>query len=74
MKRFMLILIACCCLASGAYADGQTEADSLYRVAQTLPHDSTRLEMLKKLAQIEQLTPKCITYSNLLERRSNSTE
>ena len=70
MKRFMLILIACCCLASGAYADGQTEADSLYRVAQTLPHDSTRLEMLKKLAQIEQLTPKCITYSNLLREEA----
>ena len=69
MKRFILILIACC-LASGAYADGQTEADSLYRVAQTLPHDSTRLEMLKKLAQIEQLTPKCITYSNLLREEA----
>ena len=66
MKRFILILIACC-LASGAYADGQTEADSLYRVAQTLPHDSTRLEMLKKLAQMYHIFKPA-------ERRSNSTE
>ena len=61
MKRLILIIIVCCRALGWCHANTQTETDSLYRVTQSLPHDSTRLEMFKRLAQIEQLTPKCIT-------------
>ncbi len=36
----------------------------------SLPHDSTRLEMFKRLAQIRQLTPRCITFSGLLREEA----
>lgn len=53
MKRLILIIIVCCRALGWCHANTQTETDSLYRVAQSLPHDSTRLEMFKRLAQIE---------------------
>ena len=52
MKRLILIIIVCCRALGWCHANTQTETDSLYRVAQSLPHDSTRLEMFKRLAQI----------------------
>ena len=70
MKRLILIIIVCCRALGWCHANTQTETDSLYRVAQTLPHDSTRLEMFKRLAQIEQLTPRCITFSGLLREEA----
>lgn len=70
MKRLILIIIVCCWALGWCHANTQTETDSLYRVAQSLPHDSTRLEMFKRLAQIEQLTPRCITFSGLLREEA----
>ena len=70
MKRLILIIIVCCRALGWCHANTQTETDSLYRVAQSLPHDSTRLEMFKRLAQIEQLTPRCITFSGLLREEA----
>ena len=70
MKRLILIIIVCCRALGWCHANTLTETDSLYRVAQSLPHDSTRLEMFKRLAQIEQLTPRCITFSGLLREEA----
>lgn len=57
MKRLVFILLLCLQALTG-WAATQSETDSLQQVLLTLPHDSTRLHLLKKMAQIEQMNPK----------------
>lgn len=65
MKRLIYLLILCCYTAWGQAAP-PAETDSLQKVLQTLPQDSTRLELIQKILRIEQSNPKCIEFSNLL--------
>lgn len=74
MKRLILIIIVCCRALGWCHANTQTETDSLYRVTQSLPHDSTRLEMFKRLAQIEQLTPQVYHLLGSVARGSHLAE
>lgn len=66
MKRLILILIQCCYILSCAAAPSQTETDSLENLLPILPHDSTRLDLIQNLTRMQQSTPECIRYSNML--------
>lgn len=71
MKRFIftltLYLHALLSLAAPITAD----SDSLKSLLSTMPHDSTRLKTIQNIVRIEQTTPACIHYSNMLLREAN---
>lgn len=69
MKRLVFILLLCLQALTG-WAATQSETDSLQQVLLTLPHDSTRLHLLKKMAQIEQMNPKCILFADMLAKEA----
>lgn len=65
MKRLIYLLMLCC-YTLGGQANLPAETDSLQQVLQTLPQDSTRLDLIQKILRIEQSNPKCIVFSDML--------
>lgn len=71
MKRKLFLLILCCCsLWVKAFVPAET--DSLQQALQTLPHDSTRLQLLQNIVRIEQANPKCIQFSEQLFKEATA--
>lgn len=55
MKQvLLLILLLCCTLTGKASTEIVLESDSLIKVLETLPYDTTRLNVLNQIIRIEQ--------------------
>lgn len=70
MKRILLFLIVVCCCLLTIKADIKANSDSLLKVLQTLPYDSTRLITLNQIIKIEQSNHRCIQYSDSLMKEA----
>lgn len=70
MKRLVFILAIYCHIFVSAAASLSTKADSLEKLLPTMPHDSIRLQTIQQMTRIEQTTPQCIRYSNMLLKES----
>lgn len=70
MKRIILFLIVVCCCLLTIKADIKANSDSLLKVLQTLPYDSTRLITLNQIIKIEQSNHRCIQYSDSLMKEA----
>lgn len=71
MKRICFLLTLCCSFVWGQ-ANLPAETDSLQQALQTLPHDTTRLELLQNILRIEQANPKCIEFSDQLFKEATA--
>ena len=55
MKQvLLLILLLCCTLTGKASTEIVLESDSLIKVLETLPYDTTRLNVLNQIIRIKQ--------------------
>ena len=71
MKQvLLLILLLCCTLTGKASTEIVLESDSLIKVLETLPYDTTRLNVLNQIIRIEQNTQQCIQYSDALMKEA----
>lgn len=71
MKQTILLFVIVCCTISGKASIKVTlESDSLIKVLQTLPHDTTRLNVLNQIIRIEQSNEQCIQYSDILMKEA----
>lgn len=69
MKRMILLIVVCCCFMTGM-ASVEAKSDSLVQVLQTMPYDTTRLNILNKIIKIEQSNYRCIQYSDTLMKEA----
>lgn len=65
MKRYLLLVLLCSYALIGRSAI-KTVSDSLLQAFQTLPPDTTRLNLLCEIIKIEQNNNKCILYADML--------
>lgn len=72
MKQLIYCLLICCCYALRIQAGVVPKADSLQQVLATLPHDTTRLQVIQDILRIEQSNPKCIHFSNMLLKEAKA--
>lgn len=72
-KRLIFILLLCLQILSAKAMD-KAEIDSLKRVIEALPHDSTRLVALKNIAQIKLMAPECILFADQLMQESKAQQ
>ena len=71
MKQvLLLILLLCCTLTGKASTEIVLESDSLIKVLETLPYDTTRLNVLNQIIRIEQNNQQCIQYSDALMKEA----
>ena len=71
MKQVLLLfLLLCCTLTGKANTEIVLESDSLIKVLQTLPYDTTRLNVLNQIIRIEQNNHQCIQYSDALMKEA----
>ena len=71
MKQvLLLILLLCCTLTGKASTKIVLESDSLIKVLETLPYDTTRLNVLNQIIRIEQNNQQCIQYSDALMKEA----
>ena len=71
MKQvLLLILLLCCTLTGKASTEIVLESDSLIKVLETLPYDTTRLNVLNQIIRIEQNNQQCIQYSDVLMKEA----
>ena len=66
MKQLIFILALCCHFLISLAAPSGVRTDSLERLLSAMPHDSLRLQTIQSITRMEQTTPKCIYYSNML--------
>ena len=66
MKRLIFIFALCCHILISLAVSSTTNADSLERLLPDMPHDSLRLHTIQSITRMEQTSPKCIYYSNML--------
>ena len=75
MKQVLLLfLLLCCTLTGKANTEIVLESDSLIKVLQTLPYDTTRLNVLNQIIRIEQNNQQCIQYSDALMKEALQLE
>ena len=75
MKQVLLLfLLLCCTLTGKANTEIVLESDSLIKVLQTLPYDTTRLNVLNQIIRIEQNNQQCIQYSDTLMKEALQLE
>jgi len=75
MKQVLLLfLLLCCTLTGKASTEIVLESDSLIKVLQTLPYDTTRLNVLNQIIRIEQNNQQCIQYSDALMKEALQLE
>lgn len=71
MKQVLLLFVLLCYTVTGkASSEIALESDSLIEVLQTLPHDTTRLNVLNQIIRIEQNNHQCIQYSDTLMKEA----
>ena len=71
MKQVLLLFALLCYTAAGkASSEIVLESDSLIKVLQTLPRDTTRLNVLNQIIRIEQNNYQCIQYSDTLMKEA----
>lgn len=71
MKQVLLLFVLLCYTVTGkASTEIALESDSLIEVLQTLPHDTTRLNVLNQIIRIEQNNYQCIQYSDTLMKEA----
>lgn len=64
----------CCTLTGKAGNETTSKTDSLLKILQTLPHDTMRLNILDRIARIEQNNYRCIQYSDSLLKEAQQLE
>ena len=75
MKQVLLLfLLLCCTLTGKASTEIVLESDSLIKVLQTLPYDTTQLNVLNQIIRIEQNNQQCIQYSDALMKEALQLE
>lgn len=72
MKKAMIIIFCLCFNALSGLAESpyKNATDSLKATLETLPHDSTRLDVLFKIMLAEQHSSQNLKYAQLLDRKS----
>ncbi|MCS2305413.1 hypothetical protein NXX23_31155 [Bacteroides ovatus] len=74
MKQvLLLILLLCCTLTGKASTEIVLESDSLIKVLETLPYDTTRLNVLNQIIRIGTKQPAMYPIFGCINERSIAT-
>lgn len=71
MKKILLLTFLYCFITSVSAEDDTKKTDSLLKVVQVLPHDTTRLITLRQIIQSEQMNDRCIQLADTLLKEAS---
>lgn len=71
MKKILLLTFLCCFITSVKAEDDTKKTDSLLKIIQVLPHDTTRLITLSQIIKSEQMNDRCIQLADTLLKEAS---